>query len=205
MDFVKHRIVKGLKTNLLDNIGKDGGIMQFGSGIGDFGGGGGGAGKGKGNTNESGRFVNGNSASKANGSGGDGINCSLPGINPNWYFGGGGGAGCAIVKYWSILSGNGGKGGGGGGISKDGPSVIVFGSGGNFTYSNEKNSTNYGDASGSIGSSGSLFSGSGAPNSGGGAGANAIKYSTTRIPNIASGGSGIVIISVKTSSILSAS
>ena len=77
-----------------------------------------------------------------------------------------------------------------------------FGAGGGSTY--QTSSIN--NPSGTIGAgSNQIKSGSGVPNSGGGAGANPFQYNSTKgTPIPAIGGSGIVIISVITSSVASA-
>ena len=177
------------RTTLTDNQGNNGGAYGLLS-IGNCGGGGGGAGAA--GTAPSGTNVN--------GSGGAGKNSILPGINSAWYFSGGGGAGG--LNGPTGIAGGGGIGGGGGAIQYANTVSMNFGAGGGSTY--QTSSIN--NPSGTIGAgSNQIKSGSGVPNSGGGAGANPFQYNSTKgTPIPAIGGSGIVIISVITSSVASA-
>lgn len=147
----------------------------------------------------------------SSGNGGNGKSSSLPGINPAWFFGGGGGGGA--MKGAIYTPGNGGKGGGGGGIHYINNSSVRFGTGGDIsstisTYyqSNINTDISFNSPRGVMGRTANIIkSGSGVPYSGGGAGANpfntAIDIGTAEH---APGGSGLVLISIRSNIINSA-
>jgi hypothetical protein len=177
-------------TGLTDNIGNKGGDYKLGTSC-NLGGGGGGAGT-AGSTG----------SGTTNGSGGDGKSSTLPGVNPDWYFAGGGGGGC--MSGFVMTAGKGGIGGGGGGIAYKNNATLYLGTGGGSAYYT-LDTINNAYWSGTFGSGNYSQAGIGLPNSGGGAGANGFGYSSTNgTPYVASGGSGIVIITVQTSDISAA-
>ena len=111
------------------------------------------------------------------GSGGDGVQCSLPGMD-TYYYGGGGGGGSNTSNITGFKTGNGGKGGGGGG-GKD-LNQSQFGQGGTLGRNNGGNGF-------------PLNGGAGGANTGGGGGGG--------WAGPANGGSGIIVFSILTSQI----